>query len=429
MRSGGYRWTVCLLLFLATTINYVDRQILSLLKPLLDERLHWTNAEFGWVNAAFQASYAAGLFLFGPLVDRVGTKIGYALSIAAWSVAALGHSLVGSAGGFLRARVALGLGEGGNFPSAIKTVALWFPKKERAYATALFNSGANVGAVIAPAAVPFIAAAWGWQASFVIAGAAGLLWLALWIPLYEVPERARRLSHAELLHIRGDGAVVDASAAAPGRSMGVLAILRYPQAWSFIVGKLLTDPVWWFFLTWLPDYFKKARGLELKQSWVHLVSIYLIITGLSIAGGWLVGYLVRRGQSVTRARKLAMLLFAVAVVPIVTVTHASNVGAVILIGVAGAAHQAWSANLFTTVSDMFPQEAVARVVGLGGMAGSLGGFWFPVVAGKLLDRFGAAGYGVLFAYCGGAYLVAFAIGSLLAPRYVPVEMPPPAALG
>jgi ACS family hexuronate transporter-like MFS transporter len=425
---GRYRWFICLLLFFATTVNYVDRQILALLKPILDEQLRWTNSEFGRANAAFQGAYAVGLLLFGAFVDRFGTKIGYAISIAAWSVAAIGHAFVGTVSGFVRARVALGLGEGGNFPAAIKAVADWFPKKERALATVLFNSGANVGAILAPAVVPPIAAAWGWQAAFLFAGGAGLLWLTVWIPLYERPERTRRLSASELYYIRAGAADDAAARSAPRSRTPWLALLRYRQAWSFIVGKFLTDPVWWFFLIWLPDYFKKTRGLDLKKSWVQLVCIYSIVTVLSIAGGWLAGKLARRpGWSATRARKTSMLIFALAVIPIVFVTKVGTWGAVLLIGIAGGAHQAWSASLFTTVSDMFPQRAVASVVGMGGMAGSLGGILFPIVTGALLDRFQAAGqvgggYALLFTFCGSAYLAAFGLGHLLAPRFERVPL-------
>jgi ACS family hexuronate transporter-like MFS transporter len=424
-RVGRYRWLVCLLLFFATTVNYVDRQILSLLKPILDDQLRWTNAEFGRVNAAFQASYAVGLLLFGALIDRIGTKVGYAISIAAWSLAAMGHALVGGVSGFFRARVALGLGEGGNFPSAIKTVAIWFPKKERALATALLNSGANVGAIVAPAVVPWIASTWGWRSAFVLAGVAGFVWLALWLVFYDLPERKRRLSAEELAYIRSDAERPEEQGGS--RRVPWPSILGYRQAWSFIVGKFLTDPVWWFFLIWLPDYFKKTRGLDLKKSWVHLVSIYAIVTVLSIAGGWLAGHLTRRGWTATRARKTAMFIFALAVVPILFVTNASDWGAVVLIGVAGAAHQAWSANLFTTVSDMFPKEAVASVVGIGGMAGSVGGILFPIFSGELLDHFQAAGnvtagYTILFIFCGSAYLVAFALNHVLAPKFEPVQI-------
>ncbi|HVT07966.1 MAG TPA: MFS transporter [Polyangia bacterium] len=423
-QAGRYRWVVCALLFVATTINYIDRQILSLLKPMLDDQLHWTNQQFGEVNSAFQAAYAAGLLLFGAFIDRFGSRLGYAVSIAAWSAAAIGHAAVGSIGGFTLARVALGLGEGGNFPSSIKSVALWFPQRERALATTLFNAGANVGAIIAPAVVPMLALRFGWQMPFVVMGAAGLAWLFLWLPLYDDPHRLRRVSPAELAYIAAD-AHTDGEGEAR-LPWGVL--LRYRQAWSFIAAKFITDPVWWFFLIWLPTYFKSTRGLDLKSSWVHLVSIYAIITVLSIAGGWLTGFLVRTGLGAGRARKAAMLVFALCVVPILFVTRTSAWGSVLLIGVAGAAHQAWSANLFTTVSDMFPKRAVASVVGIGGMAGSVGGIIFPIYAGKLLDRFQAAGnittgYGILFGICGTAYLVAFALNHLLAPRFDQVDVP------
>ncbi len=420
---GRYRWFICLLLFLATTVNYIDRQILALLKPILDDQLGWTNEQYGLINSAFQGAYAVGLLLFGVFVDRVGTKIGYAVSIAAWSVAAIGHSLVGGIGGFLRARLALGISEGGNFPSAIKAVALWFPRKERAFATALFNSGANVGAIVAPAVIPWIAGAWGWRSAFVFAGIAGLCWLGLWLPFYDTPERSKRLAADELSLIRSD---VDEQAS-DERPLGWLAILRYRQAYAFIVAKFLTDPVWWFFLIWLPDFFKQSRGLDIKKSWVHLVSIYAIVTVLSIIGGWLAGYLIRRGWPSNRARKVAMLIFACAVTPVFLVTQVGLWSAVVLIGIAGAAHQAWSANLFTTVSDMFPKRAVASVVGIGGMAGSVGGILFPTFTGILLDRFRAsgnvtAGYAILFVVCGSAYLLAFVIGHLLAPRFDQIKL-------
>ncbi|HEY5448377.1 MAG TPA: MFS transporter [Polyangia bacterium] len=416
---GRYRWVICGLLFLATTINYIDRQVLALIKGTLDTELGWTNTQFGWTNAAFQLAYAVSLFLFGWFIDRKGVKIGYAVSIAAWSLAAAAHALVGSVNGFIAARVALGIGEGGNFPSSIKAVAHWFPKRERAFATALFNSGSNVGAIVAPAIVPVIAAAWGWRAAFVVMGVIGFLWLFLWFPFYDDPEKSKRLSAGELDYIRSDSALERSGEA----KMGWGAILGYRQAWSFIVGKLLTDPVWWFFLTWLPDLFKKKWGLDIKKSWVHLVTIYAIITVLSIVGGWLTGYFARRGWSVTRSRKTAMFIFACCVLPIFFVTKVEPWPAVLLIGIAGAAHQAWSANLFTTTSDMFPKRAVASVVGVGGMAGGLGGFAFPIFAGALLDKMGTAGYATLFGICGSAYLLAFGLNHLLAPKFEPIEIP------
>jgi ACS family hexuronate transporter-like MFS transporter len=415
---GRYRWMICSLLFLATTVNYIDRQVLALIKGTLDTELGWTNAEYGAANSWFQGAYAVSLFVFGWFVDRFGVKIGYAVSIAAWSLAAAGHAFVGSAQGFKIARAALGLGEGGNFPSSIKAVAHWFPKRERAYATALFNSGANVGAIVAPAIIPPIAAAWGWRAAFVFMGIVGLAWLVLWLPFYDDPAKAKRLSPEELAHIRSD-----AAAGESGRPVGWGALLRYRQAWSFIVGKLMTDPVWWFFLTWLPDYFKKKWHLDIKNSWVHLVTIYAIITVLSIIGGWGTGALARRGWSVTRARKTGMFIAACCVLPIFFATSVGPWTAVLLIGIAGAAHQAWSANLFTTTSDMFPKRAVASLVGVGGMAGSLGGIMFPLFAGRLLDRLGAGGYTVLFGICGSAYLVAFALNHILAPKFEPIEIP------
>jgi ACS family hexuronate transporter-like MFS transporter len=408
---------VCALLFFATTINYIDRQILSLLKPILDEQMGWTNEQFGLINSAFQGAYGFGLLVFGWFIDRYGTKIGYAVSIAAWSVAALGHALVGSVGGFMGARIALGLGEGGNFPSAIKAVALWFPKRERALATSIFNSGTNVGAIIAPAIVPWIAFTWGWQAAFIAAGIAGFLWLFFWIPFYDLPEKIARVSAGERALIKSDSDEVETH-----QKVRWLQLLRYRQTWSFIVAKFLTDPVWWFFLIWLPDYFKVTRGLDIKQSWIHLVTIYVIVTVLSIIGGWVTGHLAKTGWTVTRARKTGMFIFALLVVPIYLATAVGDWTAVMLIGLAGAAHQAWSANLFTTVSDMFPKRAVASVIGIGGMAGALGGMLFPFLTGRLLDAFKASGditggYAILFAICAFMYLVTFAVHHLLAPRF------------
>ena len=418
-----YRWVVCGLIFFATTINYIDRQILSLLKPLLDEQLKWTNEQFGYINSAFQGAYGIGLLAFGWFADQYGTKIGYAVSIIGWSLSAIAHAAVGSVVGFINVRLALGFSEGGNFPTAVKVIAFWFAEDERAFATSIFNSGANVGPIIAPALVPVIAARWGWQWAFILAGAAGLVWLLFWIPFYHSRE-----------DFAGSGAAVfsgphDSSSAAPARPQTKLrwsSLLKYRQTWSFIIAKFMTDPVWWFFLIWLPDYFKKTRGLDLKHSWVHLVTIYSVITGLSVLGAWMVGYLARLGWSVTRARKTGMFLCACLVLPIFGVTSVGVWSAVLLIGLAGAAHQAWSANLFTTVSDMFPNEAVASVVGLGGLAGATGGMLFPIFCGRILDRFTiagnvTAGYAVLFASCAFAYLVAFAVHHLLAPRFTALQ--------
>lgn len=419
-----YRWLICALLFVATTINYTDRQILSLIKPILDDELHWTNEEFGMVNSAFQGAYAVGLLFFGWFIDRKGVRLGYATSIAAWSLAAAGHAFVFSLKGFFVARIALGLGEGGNFPAAIKAVASWFPKRERALATSIFNSGANVGAIVAPALVPWIAYTWGWHMAFIAAGVAGFVWIIFWLPFYNSPENVKAVTPGELAHIRSDS--VTETGNEPKSSWAV--ILSTRQAWSFFVAKFMTDPVWWFFLIWLPDFFKKTRGMDLKVSKDLLISIYAIVTVLSIFGGWITGYLTNKGWTVTRARKTGMFLFALCALPIAAVTNVGQWAAVVLIGLAGAAHQAWSANLYTTVSDMFPKRAVASIIGIGGMAGSIGGILFPTLTGKLLDHFQAqgnitAGYTVLFGICACAYVVTFAIHHVLAPKFEPIQKP------
>jgi ACS family hexuronate transporter-like MFS transporter len=421
--ASNYRWVVCALLFFATTINYIDRQILALIKPILDEQLHWTNEQYGLTISFFSAAYAASLLIFGWFVDRFGTKIGYAVSILAWSIAAIGHALVTSVSGFYVARIALGLGEGGNFPSAIKAVALWFPKRERATATAIFNAGTNVGAIIAPLIVWRIAVAFGWHWAFIFAGIAGAIWLLFWFPLYNVPEKIKAANEAELDHIRSDRD----DTSRDGEKVSWLGLLGYRQTWSFVIAKGLTDPVWWFFLTWLPDFFKTTRHLDIKSSSVLIATIYGLATVLSIFGGWAVGALVKSGWSVTRARKTGMFIFAACVLPILFVQQVGDWPAVLLIGLACSAHQAWSANLFTTASDMFPKRAVASVVGLGGMVGSAMNIVFPIVAGRLLDLFTAkhnvsGGYGVLFAICAGAYLIAFGIQHLLAPRFEMVKL-------
>lgn len=392
------------MLFAATLLNYFDRQILSLLKPLLDEQFQWTNWQFGLINSAFQGAYAVALVGWGWLMDRRSLKITFALAIGIWSLAAMGHALVAGVTGFILLRVLLGLGEGGCFPGAIKAVGEWFPARERSLATSLFNSGANVASVVAPALIPFIALTWGWPASFVVPAAAGIVLAGVWL-IYYRPAPERKI------------AVEDSS---EKFSWGRL--LRMRQTWGFIVAKFLTDPVWWFLLIWLPDYFNKTRGLPLKESWVYLVSIYAMITVLSIAGGWVTGFLIGRGWTATRARKTGMLVFAILVVPISFVSFAGDWLAVLLIGLAGAAHQAWSANLFSTVSDIFPEKAVASVVGIGGMAGAIGGMLFPLACGLILDSLPSTGYAILFGACGLAYVAAFALNHLLSPSFAPIQI-------
>jgi ACS family hexuronate transporter-like MFS transporter len=442
MFKGNYRWVVCTLLFFATTVNYIDRQILSLIKEFLDVQFGWSKADFGLVNSLFQAAYGLGLLFFGWFVDRFGVKVGYAVSMVGWSLAAMAHALVALMPGdasiqiggrvfgaaalavaaFGLCRVLLGLAEAGNFPAAVKSTAQWFPKRERAFATSLFNSGTNVGALLAPALVPLLAIKFGWGMPFIVAGVIGFVWLGFWIRMYDVPEKHAGVDAKELEHILSDREESDRVEKIPWK-----ALLGYRQVWSFIVAKFLTDPVWWFFLIWLPDYFKTTRNLDIKHSWPLLVTIYGIITVLSIFGGWITGHLAKSGWSVTRARKTGMFLFSLCVLPIFFVTKIGDWPAVLLIGLAGAAHQAWSANLFTSVSDMFPKRAIASIVGLGGMAGSLGGMFFPILTGKMLDHYKlagdeTAGYAILFSICAFAYLVAFAVNHVLAPRFEPVKI-------
>lgn len=422
---GKYRWTVVALLFFATTINYLDRQVIGLLKPTLEQTFSWTETDYSNVVMAFTTAYAAGLLLFGRIIDRIGTKMGYIISIIAWSIAAMAHALARSTFGFGVARAALGLGEAGNFPAAIKAVAEWFPKKERALATGIFNSGANIGAVAAPIMVPWILGVWGWQEAFLITGAIGFIWLIFWWIFYEIPSRQKRLSQAEFDYIHSDD---DAVAAADEKPIGWGRLLGVRQTWAFFFGKLLTDPIWWFFLFWLPSYFSTTFAIDLKKPSLELAVVYTATTIGSIGGGYLSGYFIRLGWPVFRARKTAMLIFALCVVPIVLAQYATNVWAAVgLISLAAAAHQAWSANIFTTASDMFPKRAVSSIVGIGGMAGAVGGILFPMLVGRLLDSYKAAGnigagYNLLFIICGCVYLLAWGVMHLFTPRMEQVKV-------
>ena len=412
------RWWFCLLAFLATMIIYSDRQFLSLLKPTLTAEIHWTDTQFGLVSSCFLGAYALGLLFFGWFIDRVGVKMGYATSLVFWSIAEVAHTLVGSVNGFLVARVFLGVSEGGNFPAAVKVMAQWFPKSERALATALFNSGANVGAVGAPFFVAWLLEHGTWHSPFYIAGAAGIVWVVVWLVFYSHPREHRGVSAAEIAWIESDKAEEG-----PVTRIPWLALLSLPQTWSFVLAKFMTDPVWFFLLIWLPDYFKKTRDLDIKSSWPLLVTVYSIVTVLSVFGGWVTGYLVRTGWSVTRARKTGMFCFALLVVPILAVGAVGNWTAVLLLGLAGAAHQAWSANLMTTVSDMFPKRDIGSVIGLGSTGGAMGSMIFIYLCGWIVQNAGgngAAGYHILFIYCACAYLVAFGLNHLLARRFEPI---------
>jgi ACS family hexuronate transporter-like MFS transporter len=421
---GRYRWTIVGLLFAATTINYIDRQVIGLLKPTLTTVFGWDNTTFGAINGLFQFFYAFGLLGFGWLIDRVGTKIGYTISIIIWSVFAMAHALARSTFGFTIARAGLGLGESGNFPAAIKSVAEWFPKKERALATGIFNSGANIGAVVAPIMVPLILASFGWQMAFIITGSLGFIWLIFWWFIYEIPSRKKRLSSAEFDYIHSDDEpVTNAGTKVPwGKLLGVR------QTWAFVFGKFLTDPIWWFFLFWLPDYFSKTFHLNVMKPGWPLVIIYSCTTIGSIGGGYLSGALIKKGWPIYKARKTVMFVFAICVMPIFTVQYFHNMWVVVaLISLAAAAHQAWSANIFTTASDMFPKKAVSSIIGIGGMAGSVGGIIFQPLVGSILDYFtriksATLGYNFIFMICGVAYMVAWLVMHFFAPKMERVQL-------
>ena len=426
-KPGNFRWTVVALLFFATTINYLDRQVIGLLKPTLEARFNWTETDYSHIVMAFSAAYAVGLLVFGRVIDTIGTKMGYIISLIAWSFAAIAHAFATSTLGFGIARAALGLGESGNFPAAIKAVTEWFPRKERAFATGIFNSGANIGAVVAPVMVPWILGTYGWEEAFIITGAIGFIWLIFWIIFYEVPTRQKRLSQPELAYILSDNEAATSNET-PVRWSKLFGIR---QTWAFVFGKLLTDPIWWFFLFWLPSYFSTTFNLDLKKPSLPLVIVYTATTIGSIGGGYLSSYLIRRGWTVFRARKTSMLLFAICVVPIMAAQYATNIWqAVALISLAAAAHQAWSANIYTTASDVFPKKAISSVIGIGGMAGSIGGILFPILVGWLLDTYKTAGninggYNILFIICGSAYLLAWSAMHFFTPRMVMVNLDEP----
>jgi len=414
-RIGRYRWVICGLLFFATTVNYVDRQVLGILSKDLKTAIGWTEVDYGNIVAAFNAAYAFGLLLAGRLMDRIGTRAGYALAIVWWSLAAMGHALARTPFGFGVARAALGAGEAGNFPAAIKTVAEWFPKKERALATGLFNAGSNVGAIVAPLTVPWIAMHLGWRWAFILTGALGFLWLVFWLPVYKRPEQHPKVSPAELDHIQSD------PPDPPAMKVPWLSLIPHRQTSAFAIGKYLTDPIWWFYLYWIPGFLRDKHGLDLTTIGPPLIAIYLIADIGSIGGGWLSSTFIKQGWSVNRSRKTAMLICALAVTPIIFAANVKNLWvAVALIGLAAAAHQGWSCNLFTTTSDMFPRQAVGSVVGIGGMAGALGGATMAVATGYILQSTGQ-NYSIVFMIAGTAYLVALLVVHVLAPNLEPVE--------
>jgi len=445
---GKYRWTICALLFFATTVNYLDRQVLSILKPMLEEKFGWSNTQYANIAAVFQFTYAISMLFAGRIIDKLGTKKGYTWAIIIWSIAAIIHALAIPIGegiatvlgwigivalpvsvmGFMFARALLGFGESGNFPAAIKATAEYFPKKERSFATGIFNSGTNVGAILAPLTVPWIAANWGWEAAFIIIGAVGLLWLFFWLVLYERPEKQKKLSAGELAYINSDEEKLPEERVAADVKVPWTKLLGYKQTWAFTVGKFMTDGVWWFFLFWLPAYLNDQYGMAGTAIMLPLVVLYSLTMFGSIGGGWFPVYFIRKGYQPYDGRMKAMLL--IAVIPLV-VLLAQPLGyisfwmPVIFIGIGASAHQAWSANLFTTVSDMFPKKAIGSVIGIGGMAGGIGGVLTTKLGGALFDHYKAlghigTGYTIMFAICAVAYLIAWVIMKSLVPKYKPI---------
>ncbi|MBG0861253.1 MAG: MFS transporter [Bacteroidales bacterium] len=421
IKIGNYRWTVCALIFFATTVNYLDRQVIGILKPLLDSELGIGERDYSRIIMAFQLCYAVGMVIAGRLIDKFGTKIGYGVSVILWSIAAMGHALAKGVWGFGFWRGFLGISEAGNFPAANKSIAEWFPKKERALAFGILNSGTNVGAIVAPLAIPAILIAWGWQAAFIITGAIGFIWVVIWFIFYELPERHKKVSAAELAYIHSDAA----EQAETKEKVSWLKLFRYRQTWLFFIGKGLTDPIWWFYLFWIPGWLATVRGagLSISSFGLPLAFIYTMTTVGSIGGGWVSGFMIRRGLTPFKARKYTMLIFALLVVPIVFAQSSglSTWGAVCLIALAASSHQAWSANLFTTVSDAFPKKAISSITGWGGMAGAVGGAFISAVAGLILQHFKnlghiETGYVVMFAIAGSAYLIAWIIMFAFAPK-------------
>ena len=411
-----YRWTVCALLFFATTINYVDRQVLSMLADTLRVQIGWTAIEYGNITTAFSMAYMFGLLGAGRLLDKFGTRIGFTIAITVWSVAAMGHAWATSAFTFGLARTLLGLGEAANFPACIKTVAEWFPKRERAHATGIFNSGSNIGAVVAPITVPWLATTFGWQSAFLITGALGFLWVVFWLILYGPPQAHKRVSGQELKLIESDPA--DKVATYPWQRL-----LPRRETWAFGLGKFLTDPVWWFYLFWLPLYFQETFGLRLTQLPIPMLVIYNASSVGSIGGGWLSSGLINRGWTINAARKTAMLVCALSVLPVFYVPYADKNSMWLVIAVlslAMAAHQGFSANLFTTTSDMFPRAAVGSVVGIGGAMGALGIALMQQLAGHV--REGTGGFTILFFISASIYLVALGVIHLFSPNLNQAEL-------
>lgn len=429
---GKYRWTICALVFMATTINYLDRTVISFLKPYFASSFGWDPAQeaahYADMEMAFKLAYSFGFLVAGRVIDKLGTRIGYALATALWSLAAVCHAFATGAWGLITARATLGVAESGNFPAAIKSIAEWFPKKERALATGIFNSGSNIGAIIVPFTVPQIAERYGWKLAFILTGAIGFIWLVLWFIYYEVPRKQKRLGEAELQYINSD--LDEKPLEEEGPKLSWAQLLTYRQTWAFALGKFFTDPVWWFYIFWLPDFLRKQYHLTtLELIWPSAIPFIISSFG-SVLGGYLPMRLINRNWPVFKARKTSMLIYAICVLPIVFAQYLGTINmwfAILTIGLAMSAHQAWSANIFTTVSDMFPKNTTASVTGIGGLFGGLGGFLLTFLVQKRMfvhyESIGQIekGYFIMFLICGGAYLLGWLVMHLLVPTMKRVE--------
>jgi len=411
---GRYRWVVVALLFTAMIINYVDRQALGLLKADLTHEFGWSETNYADLVFWFQGAYAIAYLAWGRIIDRIGARFGFGIAFLIWQIGHMTTAAASSFGGFIASRVVLGLGEGGAFPSGIKSVAEWFPKKERALATGVFNAGTNIGAIVTPLLIPVITLAWGWQATFIVTGLLGLIWLPIWLLVYRRPREHKKVSAAELAHIESDPAD-------PVEKVAWTKLLGYRETWAYAIGKFLIDPIWWMFLFWLPDFLGKRHGLDLKTFGPPLVVIYLLSDVGSVGGGWLSSRFMKMGWSINRARKTTMLICALLAVPVAGAALASNLWvAVLIIGVATAAHQGFSANLYTLPGDVFPRSAVGSVVGIGGMIGAVGGMAMSKYAGYVLEKIGS--YTPIFVLAASAYLLALLVVHILTPRMEPVKL-------
>lgn len=414
VKVGKYRWVIVALLFTAMVINYVDRQTIGLLKGDLSAEFGWSETDYADLVLWFQASYAVAYLIFGRVIDRIGARWGFGLAFLIWQIAHIAHAGARGLTGFIFARVALGVGEGGAFPGGIKAVAEWFPKKERAFATGIFNAGTNIGAIVTPLVIPAITLAWGWQMAFIVTGLAGLIWLPIWLLVYRRPQEHKRVSAAELAHIESDPPD-------PVQKIAWTRLLTVRETWAYALGKFLIDPIWWMFLFWLPDFLGKRHGLDLKTFGPPLIAIYLLSDVGSVGGGWLSSRFMKLGWSINRARKMTMLICALCAVPVAFAAGVDNLWvAVLIIGLATAAHQGFSANLYTLPSDVFPRAAVGSVVGIGGMVGAIGGMAMAKYAGYVLDQIGS--YTPIFIVAGSAYLIALLAVHLLAPKMEPVKL-------